>query len=155
MIVPDVNLLLYSYDSSSPFHAKAAAWWQACLDGGEAVLLPEVVAFGFVRVSTNSRAFHKPFTAAEAVAHVRSWLGQEIVSIPELAPDHFERVLTLLEKLGSAGNLVTNAQIAAVAMANGAVLHTADADFMRFAGLRWLNPLTGDRSAVRRKAQRG
>jgi uncharacterized protein len=155
MIVPDVNLLLYSYDSSSPFHAKAAAWWQACLRGDEKVLLPEVVALGFVRVSTNSRAFQHPLTAAEAVSHVRSWLGQDVVTIPELTPDHFERVLTLLEKLGSAGNLVTDAQIAAVAMANDAVLHTADADFMRFVGLRWFNPLTGDRPVARRKAQRG
>lgn len=155
MIVPDVNLLLYSYDSSSPFHDQAAAWWQACLGGEEPVLLPEVVAFGFVRVGTNPRAFHHPLTPAEAVSHVRSWLHQDVVTIPELAPDHFERVLALLEKLGSAGNLVTDAQIAAVAMANDAVLHTSDTDFMRFVGLRWLNPLTGDRPAARRKAQRG
>jgi predicted nucleic acid-binding protein len=40
-------------------------------------------------------------------------------------------------------DLVTDAQIAAVALEQNAVVHTADADFIRFAGLRWLNPLTG------------
>lgn len=141
MIVPDINLLLYTYDADSPFHAKAAAWWQACMAGAEPVLLPKVVALGFVRVSTNARAFRHPLTAAEAGSHVRSWLGQEIVSIPETAPDHISRVLDLLESLGTAGNLVTDAQIAAVAMENDAVVHTADADFIRFRGLRSLNPI--------------
>jgi len=141
MIIPDVNLLIYAYDSSSPLHLRAASWWQACLMGEEPVLLPEVVVFGFVRVSTNPRAFVHPLTTAEAVAHVRSWLAQEAVTIPEATPGHFERVLALLEALGTAGNLVTDAQIAAVAIEHDAVVHTADADFIRFKGLRWLNPL--------------
>lgn len=141
MIVPDINLLLYAYDSESPFHFKAAEWWQGCLSGDEPVLLPRVVAFGFVRVSTNTRAFRHPLTAAEAAAHVRSWLDQEAVTIPEDAPDHIERVLGLLESLGTAGNLVTDAQIAAVALEYDAVVHTADADFIRFKDLRWQNPL--------------
>jgi toxin-antitoxin system PIN domain toxin len=144
MIVPDINLLLYAYDSESPFHSKAAAWWQGCVSGDEPVLMPKVVVFGFVRVSTNARAFRHPLAAAEAGSHVRSWLEQEAVTVAETAPDHIERVLGLLESLGTAGNLVTDAQIAAVAIENDAVVHTADADFIRFKGLRWLNPIAGD-----------
>jgi len=48
-------------------------------------------------------------------------------------------VLKLLEAIGSAGNLVMDARLAALALENEAVLHTAHADFMRFPGLRWLN----------------
>jgi hypothetical protein len=70
-------------------------------------------------------------------------LEQPVVKIPESVPDHIERVLGLLVDIGTAGNLVTDAQIAAVALEHDAVVHTVDADFMRFAGLRWLNPLTG------------
>ena len=143
MIVPDINLLLYAYDSDSPFHGKATAWWQACLSGDDPVIMPEVVAFGFLRVSTNPRAFRHPMTAGEAAAHVRYWLEQPVVRVPESAPDHIERVLGLLTGLGIAGNLVTDAQIAAVALEHDAVVHTTDADFIRFGGLRWLNPLTG------------
>jgi toxin-antitoxin system PIN domain toxin len=155
MIVPDINLLLYAYDSDSPFHGKAATWWQGCLSGAEPVLLPDVVTFGFVRVSTNARAFRHPLTPVEAASHVRSWFGQEVVAIPENTPDHVERVLGLLEALGTAGNLVTDAQIAAVAIENDAVVHTADADFIRFKALRWLNPITGDYPAGPRRPRRG
>ena len=143
MIVPDINLLLYAYDAASPFHARAAAWWQACLSGTETVGLPEVVAFGFVRVGTNARVYEHPLTPAQATGHVRAWLAQPMVQTLDPGPEHIEKVLGLLESLGTAGNLVTDAQLAATAMEYNAVLHTADAHFVRFEGLRWLNPITG------------
>ena len=143
MIIPDINLLLYTYDTASPFHAKAAAWWQACLSGTEPVGLPQVVVFGFVRVGTNARVFQDPLTPAEATGHVRKWQEQPVVRLLESSPEHVERVLKLLESLGTAGNLVTDAQLAAIAIEYDAVLHTADADFVRFQNLRWLNPITG------------
>jgi toxin-antitoxin system PIN domain toxin len=155
MIVPDINLLIYAYDADSPFHPKAASWWQACMSGEERVFLPEVVAFGFVRVSTNARAFRRPMTAAEAACHVRSWIEQEILTIAEPASDHVERVLGLLESLGTAGNLVTDAQIAAIAIEHDGVLHTADTDFIRFKGLRCLNPLLDEAPARTRRPRRG
>lgn len=143
MIVPDVNLLIYAYDARSPFHAKAAAWWGACLSGSEPVGLPLVVILGFVRVGTSARVFEHPLTPGEAAGHVRAWLAQPVVQILEPRADHLEHVLTLLESLGTAANLVTDAQIAALVLESGAVLHTTDGDFLRFADLRWLNPLTG------------
>ncbi len=143
MIIPDLNLLLYTYDSGSPFHAKAAAWWQECLSGKEPVGLPLVVVFGFVRITTHSRVFRSPMTPSEAARHVRSWQAQPVVQILEPCPDHVESVLNLLESLSAAGSLVTDAQIAALTIEYEAVLHTADTDFMRFPGLRWHNPLAG------------
>lgn len=151
MIIPDINLLLYACDSGSPFHARAAAWWEKCLSGKEPVGLPPVVVFGFLRIGTHGRVFRHPMTPTEAAKHVRSWLAQPVVQLLELQNDHVEQVLGLLEKLGTAGNLVTDAQLAALAMDNEAVLHTADADFLRFPGLKWLNPLTGKGSARLRK----
>ena len=59
MIVPDINLLLYAYDSASPFHAKAASWWKASVSGVEPVGLPHAVVFGFVRVGTSARAYSR------------------------------------------------------------------------------------------------
>jgi len=95
-------------------------------------------------------SFLHPMTAEEAASHIRSWLKQPLVRIPESTPDHIERVLGLLADLATAGNLVTDAQIAAVALEHDAVVHPADADFIRFAGLRWLNPLTGAGQPSRR-----
>ncbi|MCC7376668.1 MAG: type II toxin-antitoxin system VapC family toxin [Verrucomicrobiales bacterium] len=153
MILPDVNLLLYANDSSSPFHSTAAAWWQACLSGTEPVGLAHVAVFGFIRIATNTRVFKTPLTPGEAAESVLSWLEQPNVQILDPGPDHLPSTLVHLKSLGTAGNLVTDAQLATLALAHDAVLHTADADFMRFAGLRWFNPLTGMGSARPRRAR--
>jgi len=146
VIIPDINLLLYAYDAGSASHAVASAWWQECLSGEEPVGFAPAVLFGFLRIATNPRVFEHPMKVAEAAQHVRSWLAQPVAQILESRRDHVEQVLSLLEKLGTAGNLVTDAQIAALAIEHDAILHTADSDFLRFSGLGWSNPLTGARS---------
>ena len=35
MIIPDANLLLYAYDSDSPFHKASARWWAKLLSGNK------------------------------------------------------------------------------------------------------------------------
>ncbi|MBN9690524.1 MAG: PIN domain-containing protein [Verrucomicrobia bacterium] len=154
MIVPDINLLIYTYDASSPFHSKAVPWWQSCLSGTEPVGLLHVVLFGFVRIVTHPRAFRNPMTVAEATGHVCSWLEQPPVQVVAPEADHVRDTLKLLETLGTAGNLVSDAQIAALVMNNGAVLHTTDADFVRFPRLRWFNPITGAGSSRLPSARR-
>jgi hypothetical protein len=42
----------------------------------------------------------------------------------------------------ASGPLVSDAEVAALTIEYGGVLHTADRDFARFPGLRWMNPLT-------------
>ncbi|MDP2956121.1 MAG: hypothetical protein Q8N53_06850 [Longimicrobiales bacterium] len=49
----------------------------------------------------------------------------------------------LLRRLGTAGNLTTDAHLAALAIEHQAELRSTDADFARFPGLRWRNPLRG------------
>ena len=153
MIIPDINLLLYAYDSASPIHKAAVAWWQESLSGTEPVGLPRVVIFGFVRIGTNPRAFQRPMTAGEAASHVRDWLAQPSVQVLDSGPRHVEQVLKLLEGMGTAGNLVTDAQIAAAALEYDAILHTTDTDFLRFPGLRWFNPITGTGSHRMRRTR--
>ena len=90
-------------------------------------------------------------TPGEASQHVRSWLSQPVVQVLEPRSDHLEQVLQSLEKLGTAGNLVTDAQIAVLAIEHDTTLHTNATDFMRFAGVRCFNPLTEAARAKRRK----
>jgi toxin-antitoxin system PIN domain toxin len=143
VIVPDANLLLYAYDATSPFHAKSASWWSACLSGSEPVGLCPTVIFSFVRIGTSPRAFAEPFTVDEACAHVETWLRQPVVQVVELDAVDVETTLALLRAAGSGGNLTTDAQVAAIALRNGAVVHTADSDFARFPKVRWHNPIRG------------
>lgn len=145
MIVPDVNLLLYAYDSSNPFHEKAAKWWSDCLSGDELVGLPTVVLFGFLRISTNRKIFQQPLSVTEVAMHIESWLSQPNARLLELSWHHIQQTLALLRDAGAGGNLVTDAQIAALALENQATVHTADSDFRRFLAVSWFNPLTSER----------
>jgi len=141
MILPDANLLLYAYDQSSPFHPKAPAWCERIMSHSSPTILLPVVVFGFVRISTHSRIFTNPLSVAEASAHVRSWLDRKQVRLHDMLPEDVETALSLLETAGTAGNLTSDAQIAAVALRLDAEVHTADLDFGRFAGVRFSNPL--------------
>jgi toxin-antitoxin system PIN domain toxin len=141
MILPDTNLLLYAYDQSSPFHLKAAAWFEEIMISPCPVILLPSVVFGFVRISTHPRIFTNPLSVAEASAHVRSWLGRKQVRLHDMLTDDVEAALALLESAGTAGNLTTDAQIAAVALRLDAEVCTADLDFGRFQRVRFVNPL--------------
>ena len=142
MIVPDANLLLYAYDSASPFHQEAVAWWEGCLSGTERVGLCTVVLFAFVRIGTSRSAFTDPLSITEAAGHVRSWLKRAVTEVLTTEEQDLLTALSWLEGAGSGGNLTTDAQIAAIASRHRATVHTADTDFVRFAGVRWHNPLT-------------
>ena len=50
----------------------------------------------------------------------------------------------LVEPLGTAGNITTDAHLAALAIEHGGEICSADTDFARFPGLRWTNPLAAD-----------
>lgn len=142
MIVPDANLLLYAYDTTCPFHKRARHWWEACLSGTEPVGLTHPVVFAFIRIGTSPRAFSNPMTLHEVSERVTSWLERRITHVLYPDANHVERVLSLLTASASAGgNLVTDAQIASLAMAHRAVVHTADRDFLRFPQLICRYPL--------------
>ena len=141
MIVPDLNLLVYAYDSASPLHERARQWWIRSLSGSEAVGLSWLVVFGFVRLWTNRRVFAHPMTVELATAHVESWFRRPMVRALNPGPRHLEIAFDLLRAEGQGGNLTTDAHLAALAIESGAILHTADTDFLRFANLKWLNPL--------------
>jgi len=145
VIVPDVNLLLYAYDTASPFHRRAASWWSDRLSGLEPIGLCTVVLFAFVRIGTSRRAFEEPLTISEAAGHVRSWLERSVVDLLVADVSDVVRALRYLEDAGTGGNLTTDAQVAAIAARHRATVHTADTDFGRFPDVSWHNPiLAGD-----------
>jgi toxin-antitoxin system PIN domain toxin len=143
VILPDTNLLLYAYNSKSPFHGGSAAWWSKSLSGPNPVILCPIVIFGFVRIATSARAFPHPLTIQKASSHVLRWLDQPVVQLVEMDSRDIEQALSLLIEAGTGGNLTTDAQIAAMSLRLGAVVHTVDADYARFPRVRWFNPLTG------------
>jgi len=107
------------------------------------VVLCPVVLFGFVRIATSIRAFPQPLSIEEAATHVREWLEQPVTQLIEAGSEDLRQALTLLIEAGTGGNLTTDAQIAAISLRLGGVVHTVDTDYARFPRVRWFNPLTG------------
>ena len=143
MILPDVNLLLHAYNADSPVHEQARAWWEEVLSRpAPAVGLTWAVALAYLRITTHPRIMRSPLDIAVACAHVESWLAQPQVVLVHPGERHAALLFHLLRGLGTAGNLTTDAHLAALAMEHQATLCSTDADFARFPGLKWENPLT-------------
>lgn len=141
MIVPDINVLLYATLSAYRRHRVAHEWWEGVLNGSARVGLCDPVIFGFVRMATNRRVFQAPLDIEAAAELVNTWLGRPMVSRLSAGPGHVGTVLGLLEGTGTAGNLTTDAQIAAIAMEHSGTVYSTDTDFKRFPAVRSVNPL--------------
>ena len=138
---PDVNLLVYAYNRDARDHAPARQWLEGLLSGSERVGLPWAVTCGFIRLMTHPAVLVTPLDPVRAVAHVQSWFDRSNVEALEPGPQHLEVLGRLLRDAGVAGSLTTDAHIAALAIEHQCEVHSNDADFARFPGLRWRNPL--------------
>ena len=80
-----------------------------------------------------------------ACARVRSWLDRPQAVLVHPGDRHADILFGLLEAVGAAGNLTTDAHLAALAIEHQAELHSTDADMARFPGLRRIDPLARSR----------
>ena len=137
----DANLLLFAVDGTSRFHAIASRWLGDVLNGPIRVGLPWQSLGAFMRIGTNPRASGHPLTPDEAWSFVEEWLGADAAWVPAPTERHSEVLGSLIVSYQLRGNLVSDAQLAALAIEHGLTLCSADTDFARFKELRWENPL--------------
>jgi len=104
--------------------------WHQLLNGDEAVALPWVVLCGFLRLTTNPRVFPQCLTPEAAWAFVDEWLDLDITTIPLEKSTHRTVLKLFIEESGTAGNLVTDAHIASIALTHDAVVLSCDRDFL-------------------------
>lgn len=141
MIIPDLNLIICAHDPLSSRHEAALRWWEDLLNSKRPVGLAWITILGFIRLSTHPRLTTNPMTPREAIERVKSWLAVPAVRIVTPGEDHARCLFDLIESVGVAGNLTSDAHLAALAIEYRAELASSDADFGRFAGLRWTNPI--------------
>ena len=141
MKLPDANVLIYAIDESAPRHEPARAWLEATLSATETVAFAWSVLLAVVRLSTKPAVFERPRDVGEALDIVGCWLARPNVTVVHPTGRHAAILRELLAPLGTAGNLVGDAHLAALAIEHGAELCSSDADFSRFSGLRWTDPL--------------
>jgi toxin-antitoxin system PIN domain toxin len=141
VIIPDINLLVYSYNSDGPFHDDARDWWEGCLSKPGAVGLPWALILGFVRIMSSNAVFSNPMELLDAISHVQSWLDCPQTQIVAPGPRHLEILADIMGAAQASGRLTTDAHLAALAIETQSELHSNDVDFSRFPGLRWRNPI--------------
>jgi uncharacterized protein len=140
-VLVDPNLLLYAVDEESAFHNRAAEWLTAQLNGARRVGFPWSTLGAFLRISTHPRAFVHPLRPDDAWAHVDDWLASEVAWIPAPTDRHADVLGSLITTYQLSGNLVGDAQLAALAIEHGLTIYSADTDFARFPEIRWENPV--------------
>lgn len=140
-MIVDANLLLYAIDSSSRFHVAAAAWLESVLNGDVAVGLPWQTIGAFVRISTHPRVLENPLSGAAAWSFVDEWLATAPAWIPPATEATARIYGQLCSQTSITGNLVPDAMLAALAIERGVEIVSHDADFARFPGVRWRNPI--------------
>ncbi len=141
MILPDVNLLIHAHNADSPAHDAARRWWDDLLAGTVGVGLAWVAMLGFIRITTHRSILANPLPVTDVLDRLGSWLALPQVHVAAPSSRHFDLLRDLLGNLGTAGNLTTDAHLAALAIARGYELHSTDTDFARFPALKWRNPL--------------
>lgn len=136
----DVNVLLHAVNRSAPEHVAARDWLAAALDETEPVAFVWTVTLAFLRLSTHRAVFPRPLDPPQAFDTVERWLGSPAALPLEPTPRHLPLLRGMVERAGTAGNLVADAHLAALALEHGATIVSFDRDFARFEGLRLFRP---------------
>ena len=141
VILPDVNVLVYSYREDMAEHDRYRGWLDDVVNAGRPYGMSELVLSAFVRVVTNPRVFRSPSSPSEALSFARQLLSPSSCVPVRPGPGHWAIFDGLCNRHEVTGNLVADAYLAAIAMEAGCELVTVDRDFARFTGLRWRHPL--------------
>jgi uncharacterized protein len=136
----DVNVVLAAHRDDHPDFQLARPWLQQTIDEQTPFAVVDLVAGAFLRLATNRRIFALPTPLGAAFAYLNALRAQPA----HMAITSGARHLLLLEELCRAGeasgDLVPDAQLAAIALEHAAEVVSFDRDFARFEALTWHKP---------------
>jgi uncharacterized protein len=136
----DANVLLYAVNEDAPHHERARRWLDGALSGADTVAFAWIALLAFVRLATKLELFPRPLSVAAAMDRVDTWLDAPPAVVIEPTVDHARVLRRLLGEVGSGGNLVNDAHLAALAIEHRCGIVSFDNDFGRFAGVAWEAP---------------
>ncbi len=136
MTLCDVNVYVNAHRPENAHHAFYRAWLGRLLDTARTFAYCEFILGSFVRIVTHPRIYRTPTPLPQAFAFTDA-IRRHPRAIP-LMPGarHWEIFQRLCVTASAAGNLTTDAYLAALAIECGAEWVTADLDFRRFSSLR-------------------
>ncbi len=141
MIFPDINLLIYAYDSASIHHKICAPWLEEMVNGDQPVCFSWHTIMGFMRILTTLRMVPKPFSTQEVLDIADSLMQNPNSKMLNPGDRYFEIFRRLVIDTGISGARLADAHIAALAIEHGATVASSDKDFMVFDGLKLINPV--------------
>lgn len=140
MQIVDANVLLYSVNERAAQHESAHTWLDRSLSGGETVGFAWIALLAFLRLSTHAAVFARPLAPQLAADVAKGWLGAPGAVVLQTGRHHLALLSGFLHEAGTAGNIVNDAHLAALAVEHDAEIVSYDGDFARFAGVRWRRP---------------
>ena len=139
-MIIDANVLLYAVDDTARQHRTAKEFLEVHLNGDRRIGLPWQSLGAFLRISTHPRILGSPLSASAASTFVEDWLAAPATWVPDVTRSTWSILRGLIEAGAVTGNLVPDAQLAALALEYGVPVASADSDFARFGGVEWVNP---------------
>ena len=137
----DVNVLLYSSDESSPFHAKATDLVKRLAEGPELLYLFWPVLLGYLRIATHSAIFPRPLSVETATMNIEQLLGIPHARAAGERDDFWRMYKATTAGTPVTGNLVPDAHLVALMRENEVgTLWSHDRDFRKFEGITVRNP---------------
>ena len=136
MKLVDANVLVHAANADAREHGSAEKWIEAALSGREPIAFAWMALLAFIRIVTRRGLLLKPLRIADAFGLLGDWLNAHNAVIIHPSENHAAILRSLLEPLGTAGNLTNDAHLAALAIEHGADLVSFDRDFARFDGLQ-------------------
>lgn len=140
MILVDANVLLYAVNEQAEHHERSRRWLDSALSGQQTVGFAWIAILAFVRLSTKPGLFPHPLEMSDALQVVGEWLSCPAAVVLSPGSGHLTILRELLPDGRTAGNIVNDAHLAALAIEHGCDILSFDRDFARFPGVQTLIP---------------
>jgi len=141
MLLLDVNPLLYVLRADVPEHRAWSRWMDELVNGEQSYAVCSATLTAVVRVATSKKVFKTPTPLDDVLTFIDGVRDAPGFVFLEPGPQHWSLMDRLCRAVGVAGNLASDAYLAALALEADAELITADRDFARFPRLRFRHPL--------------
>jgi toxin-antitoxin system PIN domain toxin len=137
----DANLLLYASDRGSSLHTRAVELLDEIAMGPELAYLFWPAAMAYLRIATHPAIFARPLSHADARANLESLLSLPHVQAVGEDEAFWHRFTEVADDVAPTGNLVPDAHLVALMLANGVrTIWTRDRDYRKFAGIKVHDP---------------
>jgi toxin-antitoxin system PIN domain toxin len=143
VFVVDTNILVYSADEDSPYHARCRERLGFWREQVEAWFVTWGILYEFLRVTTHPKVMRKPWTAPRCWEFVSILLDSPGLGVLIPTERHAAVAAQVIEEIPHlAGNLIHDAHTGILMREHGIRrIYTRDTDFHRFPFLEPLDPL--------------